>query len=59
MPADSAYKKDEKVQNIGNHREPNLEIIAAANPDLVIVGQRFAIITKKSKISAKCSCYRS
>ncbi|HDR4605606.1 MULTISPECIES: siderophore ABC transporter substrate-binding protein [Bacillus cereus group] len=42
MPADSAYKKDEKVQNIGNHREPNLEIIAAANPDLVIVGQRFA-----------------
>lgn len=42
MPADSAYKKDEKVQNIGNHREPNLEIIAAANPELVIVGQRFA-----------------
>ena len=41
MPADSAYKKDEKVQNIGNHREPNLEIIALANPDLVIVGQRF------------------
>lgn len=32
MPADSAYKKDEKVQNIGNHREPYLEIIAAANP---------------------------
>ena len=31
-----------KVQNIGNHREPNLEIIAAANPELVIVGQRFA-----------------
>src|SRR6476660_2093995 len=42
MPADSAYVKDSKVQNIGNHREPNLEIIAAANPELVIVGQRFA-----------------
>ena len=41
MPADSAYKKDEKVQNIGNHREPNLEIIRG-NPELVIVGQRFA-----------------
>lgn len=42
MPAESPYVKDESVQNIGNHREPNLEVIAAANPDLVIVGQRFA-----------------
>ncbi|MDD1501739.1 siderophore ABC transporter substrate-binding protein [Lysinibacillus sp. CNPSo 3705] len=42
MPADSPYVTDESVQNIGNHREPNLEIIAAANPELVIVGQRFA-----------------
>ncbi|QDQ01461.1 siderophore ABC transporter substrate-binding protein [Lysinibacillus fusiformis] len=42
MPADSSYVKDESVQNIGNHREPNLEIIAAADPELVIVGQRFA-----------------
>ncbi|MEC1177978.1 siderophore ABC transporter substrate-binding protein [Metasolibacillus meyeri] len=42
MPADSSYVKDESVQNIGNHREPNLEILAAANPELVIVGQRFA-----------------
>ncbi|MEB2278825.1 siderophore ABC transporter substrate-binding protein [Lysinibacillus xylanilyticus] len=42
MPADSPYVSDESVKNIGNHREPNLEIIAAANPELVIVGQRFA-----------------
>ncbi len=42
MPADSPYVKDDSVQNIGNHREPNLEVIAAADPDLVIVGQRFA-----------------
>lgn len=42
MPADSAYVADPEVQDIGNHKEPNLEIIAAANPDLVIVGQRFA-----------------
>ena len=42
MPEDSTYVKDESVENIGDHREPNLEIIAAADPDLVIVGQRFA-----------------
>lgn len=43
MPADLGYYvDDEAVENIGNHREPNLEVIAAANPDLVIVGQRFA-----------------
>lgn len=42
MPADSPYVADDSVQDIGNHREPNLEIIAAADPDLVIIGQRFA-----------------
>ncbi|NGZ75262.1 siderophore ABC transporter substrate-binding protein [Saccharibacillus alkalitolerans] len=42
MPADSPYVADESVQNIGDHREPNLEILAAADPDLVIVGQRFS-----------------
>ena len=42
MPADSTYVADSEVQDIGDHKEPNLEIIAAANPDLVIVGQRFA-----------------
>lgn len=41
MPADSPYVKDEAVQNIGNHREPNLELLASVDPDLVIVGQRF------------------
>nr|7SF6_A Chain A, Ferric-anguibactin-binding protein FatB [Desulfitobacterium hafniense DCB-2] len=42
MPADSPYVKDESVQDIGSHGEPNLEIIAAVDPELVIVGQRFA-----------------
>jgi len=42
MPADSAYVKDESVLNIGSHTEPNLEVIAAVDPELVIVGQRFA-----------------
>lgn len=41
MPADSPYVADETVKNIGNHREPNLEIIAAVEPEVVIVGQRF------------------
>lgn len=42
MPSDSPYVADEAVQNIGDHREPNLEIIAAVDPELVIIGQRFA-----------------
>ena len=42
MPSDSPYVADASVADIGNHREPNLEIIAAADPELVIVGQRFA-----------------
>lgn len=42
MPEDSPYVKDDKVQNIGDHKEPNLEIIAAVNPELVIIGQRFS-----------------
>ncbi|HHU71164.1 MAG TPA: ABC transporter substrate-binding protein [Clostridiales bacterium] len=42
MPADSPYVSNESVQDIGNHREPNLEIIAAVDPELVIIGQRFA-----------------
>lgn len=42
MPADSIYVADDSVQDIGNHGEPKLEVIAAVNPDLVIVGQRFA-----------------
>lgn len=41
MPADSPYVTDEAVQNIGNHREPNLELLASLDPDLVIIGQRF------------------
>ncbi len=42
MPEDSPYVTNEAVQDIGNHREPNLEIIAAIDPELVIIGQRFA-----------------
>lgn len=42
MPADSTYVLDEAVQDIGSHNDPNLEIIAAVDPELVIIGQRFS-----------------
>lgn len=42
MAETSSYKNDESIENIGNHREPNLELLAASDPDLVIIGQRFA-----------------
>lgn len=42
MPADSVYVNDEAVLDIGSHNDPNLEIIAAVDPELVIIGQRFA-----------------
>lgn len=49
MPADLPYVADESVLDIGNHREPNLEIIAAVEPELVIVGQRFATFYEEIK----------
>lgn len=49
MPSESSYVSDESVQDIGNHREPNLEIIAAAQPELVIIGQRFASFYEEIK----------
>lgn len=42
MPSGLDYLSDDSIEDIGNHREPNLEAIAAADPDLVIVGQRFS-----------------
>lgn len=42
MDQNSSYVKDANVQDIGNHKEPNLELIASINPELVIIGQRFA-----------------
>ncbi|WP_072313784.1 siderophore ABC transporter substrate-binding protein [Agrococcus sp. Marseille-P2731] len=42
MPDTIAYTEDDSIVDIGNHREPNLELIVAADPDLVISGQRFS-----------------
>ena len=43
FPADLSYKEEgSKTVNIGNHGEPNLEAVVAADPDLIVNGQRFA-----------------
>lgn len=36
------YTDDEEVLDVGSHREPNLESIVAAEPDLIIGGFRFS-----------------
>lgn len=41
MPSTNPMKTDESIVDIGNHREPNLEAIVAAQPDLIVNGQRF------------------
>ncbi len=42
MPATNSYKDDESIIDLGNHREPDLEAVVAAEPTLIINGQRFA-----------------
>lgn len=42
MPEGLSYTTDSSVQNIGNHREPNMELFVSTQPDLVLIGQRFA-----------------
>jgi iron complex transport system substrate-binding protein len=36
------YTDDDEVLDVGSHREPNLESIVAAEPDLIIGGYRFS-----------------
>lgn len=42
MPKESPYVQDPSVKDIGNHVDPDLELLASLQPDLVIIGQRFA-----------------
>ena len=35
---------DESILDIGTHREPNLELVSEADPDLIIGGYRFASV---------------
>jgi iron complex transport system substrate-binding protein len=41
MPDTNSMVENESIPDVGNHREPNLETIVAAEPDVVISGQRF------------------
>lgn len=41
MPDTIPYVDNPDIVDIGNHREPNLELIAAAQPDVIVSGQRF------------------
>ena len=36
------YKENEGIKDLGNHKEPDFEALVAAQPDLVISGQRFS-----------------
>ncbi|RSZ61208.1 iron ABC transporter substrate-binding protein [Corynebacterium hylobatis] len=38
----TSYKEDENIVDLGTHREPNLEALTAAQPELIVNGQRFA-----------------
>ncbi|WNB85055.1 ABC transporter substrate-binding protein [Cellulomonas sp. ATA003] len=42
MPDSNPYTDDESIVDLGTHREPDLEAVVAADPDLIINGQRFA-----------------
>lgn len=42
MPSTNSYRDDESIIDLGNHREPDLEAVVAAEPTLIINGQRFA-----------------
>ncbi|MEU3023725.1 siderophore ABC transporter substrate-binding protein [Nocardiopsis alba] len=42
MPDTIDYIEDDSILDVGTHNEPDLETIVAAEPDLVVNGQRFA-----------------
>ena len=42
MPEDLGYTKDDSILDLGSHREPDLEKVVEAKPDLIVNGQRFA-----------------
>lgn len=42
MADGNPYTQDESIIDLGTHNEPDLEAVVAAEPDLIINGQRFA-----------------
>src|SRR5699024_5855446 len=45
MPDTIPYSQDEEIIDLGSHREPDLESVVAADPDLIVNGQRFTQYT--------------
>ena len=42
MPSTNPYTSDDSIVDLGTHNEPDLEAVVAAEPDLIVNGQRFA-----------------
>lgn len=42
FPDGLSFTDDPDVANLGNHNEPDLEAVVAADPDLIVNGQRFS-----------------
>ena len=42
MPETIAYTEQEEIIDLGSHREPDLEAVVAADPDLIVNGQRYS-----------------
>ena len=42
MPDDLSYTEDDSILDLGSHREPDLEKVVEAKPDLIVNGQRFS-----------------
>lgn len=42
MPTDLDYTDDDSILELGSHREPDLEKVVEAKPDVIVNGQRFA-----------------
>ena len=42
MPDTLSYTTDDSIIDLGTHNEPDLEAVVAAEPDLIVNGQRFA-----------------
>ena len=49
MPDTISYTKDEKILDLGSHKEPNLESVVTVDPDLIINGQRYTQHAEKFK----------
>ena len=49
IPSTITAYNGEDIADVGMHRDPNLEALVAAEPDLIISGQRFSSTTRRSR----------